>query len=635
MDLVKYTAQLDLTDNGCFDTGWRIKQGDYGNSQILISLVDNGVNAFDANVTPQINFKRPDGKSVLANMTVEQNVYSYIFVGNELEIAGTVLMDVKFITPQGRTSSASCKFTCVEDTIGIDSTGASTYYNPVSEIIAEAGGYAEAVADLQQNKQNKLIAGRNITIDEETNIISASGGGGGGASAAVDVSYDNTTTQMSANNVQDAIDEVFHSVGNGKELIASAISDKGIPTLATDTFAIMAEHIAEIEGGASGGGQTYFKFYDPVGGTKVDSFTSTMNGTLKLVAVGYMNAFATIKINGNVIPYTESYYITSHYYYYVYVETQVNKNDVIEISGTATGTSSFSILASIVGDGMDIADTTAIESDVLSGKIFHKADGTKAWGTYAEPKIFPLTVRVDELRDLIIEIPNGGYNPVVYGLAEEEKAKVIPENIKKDVEILGVTGTFEGEGGTDVSDTTAIKSDVASGKVFHLADGSRAVGTYEAPMITNPTVRVDSLDDNILTNIGNVVYKEVTYGLKESEKAKVIPENIKKDVTILGVTGTLESGSNVKNGAITLTTADQTINCGFKPTQVCVCVGANRTNYFGFGINTNGTTVGSRVASGSSTSATSPATITITDDGFKVRAMSSSYALASTYYAVG
>ena len=530
MDIVKYTAQLDLTDNGCFDAGWRIKQGDYGNSQLMISLVDNGVNAFDANVTPQINFKRPDGKSVLANMTVEQNVYSYIFAGNELEIAGTVLMDVKFITPQGRTSSASCKFTCVEDTIGIDPTGASTYYNPVAEVIEEAkalaeevGGFTGAIEDLRQNKQNKLIAGRNITIDEETNIISASGGGGGGASAAVDVSYDNTTTQMSANNVQDAIDSVFISVSNGKELVASAITDKGIPTLATDTFAIMAEHIAEIEGGASGGGQTYFKFYDPVGGTKVDTFTSTMNGTLKLVAVGYMNAFATIKINGNVIPATESYYITSHYYYYVYVETQVNKNDIIEVSGTATGTSSFSILASIVGDGMDIADTTANESDVKLGKVFHLADGSSAVGTNTDVDVSDTTATQNDVlsgkyfydnkgikRNGNIPVENSPHfeinsldirmlpfyeryvKSLSFSLASSEIDKMIPENIKKDVEILGVTGTFEGEGGTDVSDTTAIESDVAAGKVFHLADGSRAVGTYETPKLASGQIRLST-----------------------------------------------------------------------------------------------------------------------------------------------
>lgn len=38
-----------------------------------------------------------------------------------------------------------------------------------------------------------------------------------------------------------------------------------------------------------------------------------------------------------------------------------------------------------------------------------------------------------------------------------------------------------GSEGTDVSDTTAIESDVILGKIFHKADGSRAVGTLESP----------------------------------------------------------------------------------------------------------------------------------------------------------
>lgn len=33
-------------------------------------------------------------------------------------------------------------------------------------------------------------------------------------------------------------------------------------------------------------------------------------------------------------------------------------------------------------------------------------------------------------------------------------------------------------GGTDVSDTTAIESDVLAGKIFHLANGESAVGTF-------------------------------------------------------------------------------------------------------------------------------------------------------------
>lgn len=34
-------------------------------------------------------------------------------------------------------------------------------------------------------------------------------------------------------------------------------------------------------------------------------------------------------------------------------------------------------------------------------------------------------------------------------ISAEERAKIIPENIKKDVTILGKTGTFEGGGGTN------------------------------------------------------------------------------------------------------------------------------------------------------------------------------------------
>lgn len=48
------------------------------------------------------------------------------------------------------------------------------------------------------------------------------------------------------------IKEVFTSVSNGKSLIASAITDKGVQTGATATFAEMAENIGNIHGGGSG-----------------------------------------------------------------------------------------------------------------------------------------------------------------------------------------------------------------------------------------------------------------------------------------------------------------------------------------------------------------------------------------------
>ena len=58
----------------------------------------------------------------------------------------------------------------------------------------------------------EIIAGDNVTLTpdaENKTITIASTGGGGGASSADDVSYDNTTSGLTATNVQDAIDEVY------------------------------------------------------------------------------------------------------------------------------------------------------------------------------------------------------------------------------------------------------------------------------------------------------------------------------------------------------------------------------------------------------------------------------------------
>ena len=61
------------------------------------------------------------------------------------------------------------------------------------------------------------------------------------------VDYNNTTSGMAATTVQAAVDELFTSVSEGKSLIAAAVTDKGVETAATDSFATMAEKIGQIE----------------------------------------------------------------------------------------------------------------------------------------------------------------------------------------------------------------------------------------------------------------------------------------------------------------------------------------------------------------------------------------------------
>lgn len=57
------------------------------------------------------------------------------------------------------------------------------------------------------------------------------------------------TTDKSS--VVDAINELFTSVSDGKTAIAAAITDKGVSTAATDSFATMADNIADIPTGGT------------------------------------------------------------------------------------------------------------------------------------------------------------------------------------------------------------------------------------------------------------------------------------------------------------------------------------------------------------------------------------------------
>lgn len=122
--------------------------------------------------------------------------------------------------------------------------------------------------------------------------------------------------------------------------------------------------------------------------------------------------------------------------------------DDVEVSDVAAGKKFHSRSGEIlVGENTydaDTKDADAIASEILDTKSAY-VNGEKIVGT------MPNRGAVDgTIADVNVpyQIPNGYHDGTgLVGIDETEKAKVIGSNIKSGVTILGVVGTFEGEGG--------------------------------------------------------------------------------------------------------------------------------------------------------------------------------------------
>jgi surface protein len=98
-----------------------------------------------------------------------------------------------------------------------------------------------------------------------------------------------------------------------------------------------------------------------------------------------------------------------------------------------------------------------------------------------------------------------------------------PENVKKDVILLGVKGAYEG----------------------------KAYDKYTGPVNVTPTI-----EDQVLNTSGKINDSDITVALAETDKANIKAENIRKNVTILGTTGTLEEGVKPTAQTVLITVPD-------------------------------------------------------------------------------
>ena len=137
----------------------------------------------------------------------------------------------------------------------------------------------------------------------------------------------------------------------------------------------------------------------------------------------------------------------------------------------------------------------------------------------------------------------------LYSILQEKCEKIIPENIKKDVQIFDITGTYEG---LDTSDANAIADDIIAGKTAYV-NGEKITGSL--PLFPNSrTFTVDNAgvindtENNQLTFSTINALKQaldsnlnMNFSANYSDVAQVIgltADKIKAGETILGVTGT-------------------------------------------------------------------------------------------------
>ena len=184
------------------------------------------------------------------------------------------------------------------------------------------------------------------------------------------------------------------------------------------------------------------------------------------------------------------------------------------------------------GGGTDISDANAAVGNVLDGKTFYAGTEPKKIGTM--PNNYDSNYLIYNVAD-VLPIQEGYYDGSgIVAIESGEAASIVSENIKSGVTILGVSGSANV---VDTFDANALVGDIISGKSGYVA-GTKVTGTMldRGTVSTSITTKAQEVSIAAGKHSGSGIVK-----IDTAEQAKIIAENIKKDVVLLGVTGTLES----------------------------------------------------------------------------------------------
>lgn len=139
--MITHNITLNVKNQNVVNTGIAVSQGDKGKVKLIIYVKD-GDNYLSGAVSAEIAFNTPNGYIVTGNAVVENNSYTYVFEGNELQAAGDISAVITLTFPDGRVSSCGFAFYC--------------RYNPMYDRNIDAGPYFGEIESLKSAAENAL-----------------------------------------------------------------------------------------------------------------------------------------------------------------------------------------------------------------------------------------------------------------------------------------------------------------------------------------------------------------------------------------------------------------------------------------------------------------------------------------------
>ena len=173
--------------------------------------------------------------------------------------------------------------------------------------------------------------------------------------------------------------------------------------------------------------------------------------------------------------------------------------------------------------GTFTSDATAASSDILLNKTAY-VNGEKITGIIPSKDKQTFTPSTE---DQIIS--SGQYLSGVQTVLGD--SNLLPENIKTDVTIFGVTGIHAGV--SELTEATVTNGDIKSGKIAYGNNGEKIIGnafTLNAESSITPDVKDHYLKPGFYN------------GITVQGDTNLVPANIKNGVNIFGVTGVYEGG---------------------------------------------------------------------------------------------